>query len=63
MKKQEINNLSVAELQAKLGELTSQYAELKNAHAISPIANPLQLRTVRRAIARVNTEISKKALQ
>ncbi|UUV20317.1 50S ribosomal protein L29 [Flavobacterium sp. CBA20B-1] len=63
MKKQEINNLSVAELQAKLGELTKQYAELKNAHAISPIANPLQLRTVRRAIARVNTEISKKALQ
>ena len=63
MKKQEINNLSVAELQAKLGELTNQYAELKHAHAISPIANPLQLRTVRRAIARVNTEISKQDLQ
>ena len=63
MKKQEINNLSVAELQAKLGELTNQYAELKNAHAISPIANPLQLRTVRREIARVNTELTKKALQ
>ena len=63
MKKQEINNLSVAELQAKLGELTNQYAELTHAHAISPIANPLQLRTVRRAIARVNTEISKKDLQ
>ena len=63
MKKQEINNLSVAELQAKLGELTNQYAELKNAHAVSPIANPLQLRTVRRAIARVKTVLSKKDLQ
>jgi len=63
MKKQEINNLSVAELQVKLGELTNQYAELRSAHAISPIANPLQLRTVRRAIARVKTELSKKDLQ
>lgn len=63
MKKQEINNLSVAELQVKLGELTKQYADLRSAHAISPIANPLQLRTVRRAIARVNTELSKKDLQ
>ncbi|WP_372473816.1 50S ribosomal protein L29 [Capnocytophaga sp. ARDL2] len=63
MKKQELNNLSSAELQAKLGELTNQYTELKNAHAISPIANPLQLRTIRRDIARVKTEISKKDLQ
>ena len=63
MTKQEINNLSVAELQAKLGELTNQYAELKNAHAVSPIANPLQLRTVRRAIARVKTVLSQKDLQ
>ncbi len=63
MKQSEIKNLSAADLQAKLGELTNQYAELKNAHAISPIANPLQLRTVRRAIARVKTELSKKDLQ
>lgn len=63
MKKQEINNLSAAELEVKLGELTNQYAELKNAHAISPIANPLQLRTVRRDIARVKTQLSKKDLQ
>jgi len=63
MKQSEIKNLSAAELQAKLGELTNQYAELRNAHAVSPIANPLQLRTVRRAIARVKTELSKNDLQ
>ncbi|MBA5792594.1 50S ribosomal protein L29 [Flavobacterium sp. xlx-214] len=63
MKKQEINNLSAAELEVKLNELTNQYAELRNAHAISPIANPLQLRTVRRAIARVKTALSKTDLQ
>jgi len=63
MKQSEIKNLSAAELQTKLGELTNQYAELRNAHAVSPIANPLQLRVVRRAIARVKTQLSKNDLQ
>jgi len=63
MKQSEIKNLSAAELQTKLGELTNQYAELRNAHAVSPIANPLQLRVVRRAIARVKTQLSKSDLQ
>jgi len=63
MKQSEIKNLSAAELQTKLGELTNQYAELRNAHAVSPIANPLQLRAVRRAIARVKTQLSKNDLQ
>lgn len=59
MKQSEIKNLSAEELQGKLVELTKTYADLKAAHAISPIENPLQLRTVRRAIARVKTELSK----
>lgn len=63
MKQSEIKNLSAAELQEKLSELRKTYTELKNAHAISPIANPLQIRTVRRSIARVATELSKKELQ
>lgn len=63
MKQSEIKNLSAAELQTRLGELTKEYAELKSAHAVSPIANPLQLRVVRRAIARVKTELSKNDLQ
>ena len=63
MKQSEITNLSAAELQNKLSELKKTYTDLKSAHAISPIENPLQLRAVRRAIARVNTELSKKDLQ
>lgn len=63
MKQSEIKNLSAAELQTKLGELTKTYADLKAAHAISPIENPLQLRTVRRSIARIKTELSKQDLQ
>ena len=63
MKQSEIKNLSAAELQEKLSALRKTYTELKNAHAISPITNPLQIRTVRRSIARVATELSKKELQ
>jgi len=63
MKQSEIINLSAAELQEKLSELTKTYADLKSAHAISPIENPLQIRNVRRSIARVKTELSKKDLQ
>ena len=63
MKQSEINNLSAAELQQKLSELKRTYAELKTAHTISPIENPLQIRTVRRAVARIATEITKRELQ
>ncbi|MDV6168322.1 50S ribosomal protein L29 [Flavobacterium sp. DG1-102-2] len=63
MKQSEIKDLSAAELQGKLGELRKTYADLKTAHAISPIENPLQIRSVRRSIARVATELSKRELQ
>jgi len=63
MKQSEIINLSVAELQAKLSELRKAYYELKSAHAISPITNPLQIRSARRAVARVATELTKRELQ
>ena len=63
MKQSEIKDLSAAELQEKLGELQKTYADLKSAHAISPIENPLQIRTVRRSIARVATELTKRELQ
>jgi large subunit ribosomal protein L29 len=63
MKQSEIKNLSAAELQEKLSELKRTYADLKTAHTISPIENPLQLRNVRRAVARVETELTKRELQ
>jgi large subunit ribosomal protein L29 len=63
MKQSEINNLSAAELQEKLSQSKKTYADLKMAHAISPIENPLQIRTARRAVARLATELSKRAQQ
>lgn len=63
MKQSEIINLSTSELQEKLSELRKNYTELKMAHSITPIENPLRLRVVRRSVARVATEISKRAIQ
>ncbi|HEX9980805.1 MAG TPA: 50S ribosomal protein L29 [Flavobacterium sp.] len=63
MKQSEIKNLSAAELQAKLSETKKMYADLKMAHAVSPIQNPLQIRSVRRTVARLATELSKREIQ
>jgi large subunit ribosomal protein L29 len=63
MKQSEIIGLSTAELQVQLSQLKKTYADLKTAHAISPIQNPLQIRAVRRSVARLTTELSKRDLQ
>ena len=63
MKQSEITSLSTAELQMKLSETKKTYADLTTAHAIQPIQNPLQIRSTRKAIARVATELSKRELQ
>ncbi|EKF54488.1 50S ribosomal protein L29 [Galbibacter marinus] len=63
MKQSEIRELSTAELQEKLGVVKKQYADLKLAHAVSPLENPLELRSTRRTVARLATELTKRELQ
>jgi large subunit ribosomal protein L29 len=63
MKQSEIKNLSAAELQEKLIQTKKAYADLKMAHSIAPIENPLQIRSVRRTVARLATELTKRELQ
>ena len=63
MKQSEIKELSVAELQEKLSESKKSYSDLKMAHAISPLENPIQLRQMRRSVARISTELTKRDLQ
>jgi len=60
MKQSEIKELSTADLNEKLGELQKNYNDLKMAHAITPLENPLQLRSLRRTVARVATELTKR---
>ena len=63
MKQSEIKNLSVTELQEKLSQSKKAYTDLKMAHAISPIENPLQIRGARRTVARLATDLTKRELQ
>ena len=63
MKQSEVRELSVAELQEKLGEIKKSYADLKMSHAITPLENPIQLRSLRRNVARIATELTKRELQ
>ena len=60
MKQSEVKGLSVAELQEELGKAKSSYADLKMAHTISPLDNPIQLRSLRRTVARLATELTKR---
>ncbi len=63
MKQAEIKKLSVSELQENLAETKKSYTDLKMAHAVSPLDNPIQLRNVRRSVARIATELTKRELQ
>ncbi len=60
MKQSEVKGLSVAELQEELGKAKRSYSDLKMAHTISPLENPIQLRGLRRTVARIATELTKR---
>ncbi len=63
MKQSEVRESSVADLQEELGKSRKAYSDLKMAHAVSPLENPIQLRVVRRSIARIATELTKREQQ
>ena len=63
MKQSEVKELSVAELQEELVKAKRAYSDLKMAHAISPLENPIPLRGLRRSVARIATELTKRELQ
>ncbi|RMA57087.1 50S ribosomal protein L29 [Ulvibacter antarcticus] len=63
MKQAEIKESSTAELQDKLAEAKKAYSDFKMAHTISPLENPIQLRSHRRSIARIMTELTKREVQ
>ena len=58
MKQKEIIKLSKEDLQDKLVENQKQLEELKMTHSISPLENPLQIKRLRRTVARIKTTIS-----
>ena len=59
-KKKTDKELSYSELVAKRDELKKKYMDLRFKMVISHVDNPLQKRTMRREIARLNTFIQQK---
>ena len=63
MKLSEIRDKSVVELNEELVALKEQLFRLRFQHAINQLENPLQLRSVKRDIARVKTILRERELQ
>ena len=63
MKQKEIKDLTISEITDRLKEEKGQLEKLKLNHAVSPIENPLKIRSTRRTIARLQTELTKRAKQ
>ena len=63
MTSKELKDLSQDQLKEQIAQERERLLRLKFAHAISPIENPLRIRTSRKEIARLLTELSAKSNQ
>ncbi|MBT3561374.1 50S ribosomal protein L29 [Flavobacteriaceae bacterium] len=63
MKQKEVKELSIDELSEKLLSFQKELSDLKMTHAISPIENPMQIKNLRKTIARINTELTARSIQ
>jgi large subunit ribosomal protein L29 len=57
MKKEELKGLSVEQLTERLAAERSTARNLRFAHAISPLENPMRIRHSRRTVAQLMTEL------
>jgi large subunit ribosomal protein L29 len=55
-----IQDLSVTDLSARITEDEQRLKKLEFAHVISPLENPMTIRGLRKDIARLKTELTKK---
>lgn len=63
MKQQDIAQLSVEDVKSKLLVLEEKLDNMKLSHSVSPLENPLQIKSTRREIARLKTELTKRNKQ
>ena len=62
MKKEEIREMSTADLRDRLAQLEKDYLQQHAAHAVTPLDNPAKITADRRSIARVKTELRQREL-
>ncbi len=67
MKKKEfnikLNGLTLEELREMLNNTQVDFNKMRMSHRTAEIENPVEIRTVRRNVARILTEIKKRELQ
>lgn len=56
-----LKDLSETDLQARINEDELRLKKLEFAHAISPLENPMSIRSLRKDIARLKTELKSRA--
>lgn len=62
MKSAEIRELNATELAERMQAQKELLERLKMNHAISPLDNPMQIKEVRRDVARIATELRQREL-
>ena len=60
--KKSIQGLSDEDLQARIKEDELRLIKLEFAHAFSPLVNPMSIRSLRKELARLKTELKKKQI-
>ena len=60
MKQADILSLSQVDLENKLIQCKQDYRKLKMAHSVNSIENPSQIKILRRTVARIATELSRR---
>jgi large subunit ribosomal protein L29 len=56
-----MTEMNEADLKARIQEDELRLKKLEFAHAISPLENPMSIRSLRKDLARLKTELNKKA--
>lgn len=62
MKTSEIKDLTTEEIREKIETEKAALTKMKMNHAVSPLENPMLIRSTRRNIARLMTELRKREL-
>lgn len=57
-----LKDMTDEELKARIQEDELRLKKLEFAHAISPLENPMSIRSLRKDVARLKTELRKKAI-
>ncbi len=63
MKQIEITKMSIEDVKDQISNFSEQLAKMKLAHTVAPMENPIQIKNVRRTIARLKTELTNREAQ